>query len=265
MKPQLYLGVDMDAPQTLALGPGEVCVFTRRRPGRESPNEDAVALIPCTEHSAVLAVADGLGGHPAGDQAAALTLTTLLDTVAAHEPEYLRDAILTGIEQANTAVLDIGQGSASTIVVAEIDHDMLRPSHAGDSMIVVCGQRGKLKHQSLSHSPVGYAEAAGLLNENEAIGHAQRHLISNMVGAADMRVEIGPPIRLAARDTAVIASDGLFDNLYLDEIIECVRAGPLDKAGAALLERCTSRMLREQEGQPHKPDDLAFILYRRRH
>ena len=73
-----------------------------------------------------------------------------------------------------------------------------------------------------------------MLDEDEAMYHAERHLISSMVGMADMRVEVGPVVKLALRDTLVVGSDGLFDNLFVREIVELVRKGPLQKAGRQL-------------------------------
>jgi serine/threonine protein phosphatase PrpC len=262
MSTRLYLAMDMDEPQTVPLAGGLACVFTTRRPGRETVNEDAAALIPGDAGSGVIAVADGLGGLPAGSRAAELALQQLAGNLAGQSGDARREAVLTGLEQANAAILANGQGSGTTIAVVSIDRQVIRCYHAGDASVLVCGQRGKLKYQSVSHSPVGYAEASGMMNENEAMFHAERHLVSNMVGMTDMRVEIGPPVRLAPRDTVIAGSDGLFDNLYAGEIIERVRTGPLAVAGARLLDAVRERMLHGDGPQPHKPDDLTFVLYR---
>jgi protein phosphatase len=263
MTSRLYFGRDMDAPEIWPLAGGTACVLTQRRPGRESANQDAAALIPGAADNGVLAVADGLGGLPAGDQASALALQCLDTRVAGQHADTQREAVLTGLEEANAAILASTQGSATTIAVAAIEGDRVRTYHAGDSMIVVCGQRGKLKYQTVPHSPVGYAEAAGMLDEDGAMFHTERHLVSNVVGTPKMRVEISPLLRLAPRDTVVIASDGLFDNLYVWEIIELVRIGPLDAAAGRLHAGCLDRMLHAVDEHPHKPDDLTFILYRR--
>ena len=263
MAPRLLLGQDMAAPLIVPLADGLACVFTERRPGRESDNEDAVALIPGDADSAVVAVADGLGGLPSGNLAAALALQQLADCVAGQSGDAQREAVLTGIEAANAAVLANGQGGGTTLAVVSVYNDTVRAYHAGDSMIVVCGQRGKLKYQSVPHSPVGYAEASGMMNEDEAMFHAERHLVSNMVGMTDMRLEVGPLVKLARYDTVVLGSDGLFDNLYVSEIIDLVRAGPLEKVAQRLLATCRERMQMLDDERPHKPDDLAFVLFRR--
>ena len=83
-----------------------------------------------------------------------------------------------------------------------------------------------------------------------------------MIGSGDMRVEIGPRLTLAPRDTVVVASDGLFDNLQVQEIVAIVRSGPLLAAATELATKCRARMLEFSEQRPHKPDDLSFVLYR---
>jgi serine/threonine protein phosphatase PrpC len=148
--------------------------------------------------------------------------------------------------------------------VVAVEDGAVQPYHVGDSPIVVAGGRGRVKHQSLSHGPVGYAVEAGLLSEAEAMGHEERHLVSNLLGTPEMRVELGPRLPLAIRDTVLLASDGVSDNLYLDEIVETIRKGPLDRAGAALARRCRARMLEPAPGDPSKEDDYTFILFRRR-
>ncbi|MFP4611285.1 MAG: PP2C family protein-serine/threonine phosphatase, partial [Thiohalophilus sp.] len=111
-------------------------------------------------------------------------------------------------------------------------------------------------------SPVGYAVEAGFLDAEEAIHHEERHLISNVVGAEDMNISMGSPITLAPRDTLLLASDGLFDNLYYEEIVALIRKGPLQTAARRLVELAHQRMTRRAPDQPCHPDDLSFILYR---
>jgi serine/threonine protein phosphatase PrpC len=77
-----------------------------------------------------------------------------------------------------------------------------------------------------------------------------------------MRIEIGPAIPLAARDTLLLASDGLFDNLYPEEIIDIIRCGPLMKAATRLCDTANRRMLHPTKGEPSKWDDMSFILFR---
>ncbi len=263
-KPKLYLGADCEGIESYRLDGASLCAYTHRAPDKLSDNEDSLGLLPRADGSLVLVVADGLGGLPAGDQASATAVRQLSRRVSAvgDDPPALREAILDAIEQANRAVLAQGLGSGTTFAAVEIDRAAVRPYHVGDSEILITGQRGRIRYQSISHSPVGYAVEAGLVEVDDAIYHEERHLVSNIIGCNDMRVEIGPRVELAPRDTLVLASDGLFDNIPIDEIVNIIRIGPLAQAAQNLLEVCQARMEQSSDVRPHKPDDLSFILYR---
>jgi serine/threonine protein phosphatase PrpC len=215
-----------------------VAVFTRRGPGKRGPNEDAAALLEVGEGRGVLAVADGCGGMDAGEEAARLAVTELERAVGAavsrDSDTDLRGPILEGIEVADRRIRGLGVGAGTTLSV------------------------------------VGYAVEAGLLDEDEALHHEDLYVVANILGSENMHVEVGRQRHLAARDTVVVGSDGLFDNLYLEEIVERARRGRLDVAARRLLADCMRRMTRAiQPGlppdpipDPGKPDDLTFLLFR---
>ncbi len=256
----------------LEIAGGTAAVFSTRSPHKSTPNEDVAAVLPCSPHHGVLAVADGLGGHAGGERASKLAIDTIQEVIQdalliSPDPdsEPLRPAILDGIEAANEAVRAIGTGAATTLSLVEIQGRVVRAYQVGDSAILLAGQRGKLKYQTIAHSPIGYAVEAGLLAEEDAIHHDQRHMISNVIGCGRMRVDMGPTIRMAARDTLVLASDGLLDNLLPSEIVELVRTGPLDRAVGQLAAVAQERMNATAETigtSPSKPDDLTIIAYR---
>jgi serine/threonine protein phosphatase PrpC len=261
----LFTAADFTGVRAYEMASGSVCVFTRRAPEKLSDNEDSLALLECSDGTAVFAVADGMGGLPSGDQASAITVRQLEKSVnnSCTDNAELRGAILDGIEQANRKVLEKTSGSGTTIAAVELADHCVRAYHVGDSAILVVGQRGKVKYQTIPHSPVGYAVEAGIIEEEDALFHEDRHLISNMIGSKAMRLEIGPRIKLAPRDTLIIGSDGLFDNMQIEEIVEVIRSGPLLQAAENLVEICSARMLQPEKDTPHKPDDLGLILYRR--
>jgi serine/threonine protein phosphatase PrpC len=174
----------------------------------------------------------------------------------------MREAILNGVEQADEKISAMGLGAATTVAIVEIRGREVRPYHVGDSMTLITGQRGRIKYLTVPHSPVGYAVESGLLDAKEAMYHEQRHLVSNVVGTPHMHVEIGPKVGLADRDTLLVGSDGLYDNLQVDEIAAIIRKGPLPTAARGLALQCRTRMQDYQPDRPHKPDDMSFILYR---
>ncbi len=243
---------------------GSVAIYSIKDPFKDSINEDSLAIIPVDNKSCVLLVADGAGGMRAGALASSITVQCVNKAVlqGIHNQSELRDSILNGIENANREVLALGIGANTTVAVAEIHNNHIRTYHVGDSMIVVLGQKGKVKLQTISHSPVGYAVEAGVLGEHEAMQHEERHLVLNMIGDANMHISIGPTVKLAIQDTVLVASDGLFDNLHLDEIVEYARKGAIKKSAQKLKDKATSRMLNDHLAAPSKPDDLSFIEYR---
>ncbi len=254
----------MESPEFSRFAGRVSAVFSRRRPEGESANEDCAALIPFDEVSGVAVVADGLGGSTAGERASAIAIEQLQRAVAQTQQEggLLRSAIISGIENANRAVRELGLGAMTTLAAVEIDQQAVRTYHIGDSEILLVGGRGKLKFQTISHSPVAYGVEAGLLDAAEAMHHEDRHLVSNVVGDAEMRIEIGPSTPLAARDTVILCSDGLIDNLHAAEIARLISKGPFRKAVAGIIEIAYQRMLHPTDDQPSKIDDLTVVALR---
>ena len=261
---KFYREATMSEADLFSIASGQVSVFSAPNPFKEKPNEDCAALIPVDEKSCVLVVADGVGGMPAGRAASSLAVDAVRTAVkkAVTENLDLREVILNGIEKANLDVMAQSGGSATTLAVVEIQDNVMRPYHVGDSDILVVGQRGKIKLQTVPHSPVGYAVEAGIIDEQEAIHHKERHIVSNVLGFKDMRIEVGSPVTLSQHDTVFIGTDGIADNLLMDEIIECIRKGNLPEDAENLLQNVQNRMKGQEEGHPCKADDHTFILYR---
>ncbi len=261
---RVYAADDMSSPELHDVSIGTVGVQTARSPDKKTPNEDAALVLARSDDALVLAVADGLGGSAAGGRAARIAVDALATSVAAVDDpaDGLRTAILNAIEAANAEILALGIGAGTTLAVAEIVRDELRPYHVGDSEVLVVGQRGRVKLQTVSHAPVAYQVEAGVLAEEDAVHHAERNVISNAVGTPDMRIEIGSSMRLAPRDTVLLSSDGLTDNLYASEIVEAVRKGPIPAALTRVMDASRARMVDTTGDGPSKPDDLTVMMFR---
>ncbi|MGI9248270.1 MAG: PP2C family protein-serine/threonine phosphatase [Woeseiaceae bacterium] len=244
---------------------GMAVAYSCRDPEKDTENEDTVAIIPYGPGAAILAVADGAGGLPAGKRASLTAITTLAESLhaAMERTSLLRTAILNGIEAANDAVLGLANGSATTMTVITIEGLVARSYQVGDSEAIIVGQRGLIKLQTTAHSPTGFAVEAGFLDEREALHHEERHLVSNFIGTNDMRIDVGAMVELDPRDTVIVASDGLMDNVHVSEIVECIRKGPLTAAAEDAVRLAKRRMRVVSDGQPSKPDDLSLILFRK--
>jgi PPM family protein phosphatase len=259
---RLYVESDMAIADITKVTEGHVAVLCRRCPDKVEPNDDSAAFIQTASGAIVMLVADGVGGCPLGYKASAIAVESIIEGVEAAEPfSDLRPAILDGIERANREILDLGIGAATTLAVVEIQDRVARAYQVGDSMTLMIGQRGALKWKSTPHSPVGYAIESGMLDESEAMHHHDRHVVSNLVGSRSMHIEIGPTRTLSPRDSVIVGSDGLFDNLHVAEVIALAKSGRPDKRIASLAELATRRMNEHVDGQPGKPDDLAVLIY----
>ncbi len=258
--PVALRGVNMASPQRVTLPSGEAVVFSRPHPyGHDSDaNEDALGLFQPEPDRLWLAIADGVGGLPRGQEAASRVIEMLGEPRSKQNVESMESRIAAS----NQVLLEQLPGGATTISVVEILGDSLISYHAGDSAALVVGQRGRIKLKTQCHSPVGISEASGRLDEKQALFHPRRHLLNNMMGDPALWLEKQAALDLAALDTVLVASDGLWDNLFIAEAIEAIRAGPLISAAQLLVDTVISRMNAPVTGMPSKPDDVSFILYR---
>ncbi len=249
----------------VALPRGGAAGYSAPSPHRET-SQDALLVLDLGDQRAVLAVADGLGGLPGGGEAAHMAMTCLAEAVmtGTGKGQPLRGAILDGFEAANEAILATGAGSATTLAVAALADDEVRAYHVGDSEILLLGQRGRLRMRTVPHSPTGFAVEAGFLEDESALSHEERHIVSNVIGSRDMRIDIGPPVPLNPFDTVLLGSDGLMDNLRVEEIMSLICTGPLIRAVDRTARAAARRMGSEESGQPSKPDDLTVLAFRLR-
>ncbi|XLE19996.1 protein phosphatase 2C domain-containing protein [Deinococcus radiomollis] len=179
--------------------------------GRQrSINQDA-GLILDLPRGGLFAVADGMGGHAAGELAANLALDTLSSSFLNGRglaPERLAAAV----QEANLAVLRsaVGEyvGMGTTLVAMVIDRAAALIAHVGDSRAYLL--RGNELHRlTEDHSWVAEQVRLGHLTEHEARNHQWRSVVSNALGGEErVRLELyGLPLRQG--DRLLLCSDGL--------------------------------------------------------
>ncbi|MEM1262532.1 MAG: protein phosphatase 2C domain-containing protein [Pseudomonadota bacterium] len=249
----------------VAAGGGTAVAFSLVAPAKDSGNEDAVGVVAIDADACILVVADGAGGLPGAQAASQTAMRTVLAAITAVQtpPESWAHAVRQAIDAANDAVMALRNGSATTLTAVLIEGQRARCFHVGDSAAIVSGQRGALRFETVGHSPVSFAVAAGLLSEEQAMFHIDRHIVANFLGNPAMRVDISDEIQLRSRDTVLVCSDGLTDNLLTSEIIAIMRCGPLAEVVPALISVAAQRMLGLEAGMPSKPDDLSLLVFRR--
>ncbi|GAA5533424.1 PP2C family serine/threonine-protein phosphatase [Deinococcus aluminii] len=173
-------------------------------------NQDA-ALALDLPHGGLYAVADGMGGHAAGELAANLAL----DTLSQH---YLdgrgppAERLAEAVQAANLAVLRhaVGEyvGMGTTLMALLVDRGAGIIAHVGDSRAYLL-REGELHRLTDDHSWVAEQVRLGNLTEEEARHHQWRSVVSNGLGGEErVRLELfGLPLR--AGDRLLLCSDGL--------------------------------------------------------
>lgn len=228
-------------------------------PARPATNEDRMSIIPLSEDSVLIAVADGCGGMPGGEKAATAAVEALGRAMLHVDTSELVSGVLSGFDQANQAVTDLRMGAGSTLSAVLVTGMTARAFYAGDSPAAVIGQRGTIRFATLPHSLTGYGVEAGFLSETEAAQHEDSGVVLNVLGFPEMFVHVGQPVSLRPMDTILVASDGLSDNIPLSVISSLCRLGGAASAVKALMHKTTELMTGSPTGHP---DDLSIVLYR---
>lgn len=190
---------------------------------RRPHNEDRYAVFP---DLGLFIVADGMGGHEAGEVASRIVVDHVESAVRGGAP--LEDAVSTAHGAVLEAV-DAGDGSegmGSTVVAALLDGDRFRIAWAGDSRAYRLGP--SLERLTRDHSLVQEMVDRGQLSEREARTHPERSLITRAMGMpdqGDMEVEIAEG-RLGPGETLLLCSDGLTEELTDAEIERLLDAQP---------------------------------------
>jgi protein phosphatase len=196
-------------------------------------NEDAYLNRP--EHG-IWAIADGMGGHAAGDVAS----RTVVDHLAALIPDtrlsVLVEAAETRLLDANRRLLDIAMHNAehtigSTVAVLLVRDRYAACLWAGDSRIYrLRGHR--LEQLTQDHAVVEDLVASGSLDRGEAAEHPEAHLITRAVGV-DPRLNLDIEIcDVRANDLFILCSDGLYKELNDRELKAAFATGASGVAGA---------------------------------
>jgi protein phosphatase len=204
-------------------------VTARTDVGRVRPgNEDAVLV---TDDARLVAVADGMGGHQAGEVASATAIAALLAGVERGDPI---DVAITG---ANDAVVRLAaddhalRGMGTTLTAGTIDGSTFLIGHVGDSRAYLL-RDGELRQLTTDHSVVAELVAAGELTEAEALTDPRRAMITRALGI-DPSVDVDVlSIELAPGDRLLLCSDGLTSMVRDDVIAEVLGTEP-DRERAA--------------------------------
>lgn len=194
---------------------------------KRSNNQDFINKFDNKQGITLVILADGMGGHRAGNIASEMTVTDLgrewVNTDYT-ELSQIRDWFLVSLENENKKVYELGQtdefkGMGTTVeALAIVDNNVIY-AHVGDSRIGLL-RHGEYQLLTSDHSLVNELVKAGQLTEEEAANHPQKNIITQSIGQANpVEPDLGVQI-LEENDYLIINSDGLTNMITNDEIVE---------------------------------------------
>lgn len=178
---------------------------------RRKVNEDSLLV---RAERGLWAVADGMGGHDAGDVASSRVTESLLDLPVADGLDGLVEAAVDALKQVNEELIVLARANGSertigsTVVGLAIADGQFRCFWAGDSRAYRV-RHGQIEQITRDHSLVQNLIDVGMLKPDEAVDHPNANVITRAVGvASDLSIEIVGGDALPG-DQFLLASDGL--------------------------------------------------------
>ena len=216
----------------------EVKAFGLTHVGRQRQhNEDSFRV---EDASKLFIVADGMGGHAAGEIASRIAVDSILEFITqtkeddgtwphAYDEQYKRSTnrLVAAVRIANTRVLEAMRkdarlrGMGTTVVGCMADADTMSIAHVGDSRAYLI--RGdKISRITNDHSWVFEQVQAGMLTEAEAEKHPLRNVITRALGGALQVTPDASEIVMQKGDVYLLCSDGLTGMVPEDDILRVV-------------------------------------------
>lgn len=187
-------------------------------------------------------VADGMGGHNAGDRASGYAVEVMVDEIRKSRERNPVKSLRLAIEMANSKVLEEARseekyhGMGTTIVAATVINHVLYVANVGDSRLYLIGKDG-IYQITRDHSLVEEMIRLGNLTREEGRMHPDRNIITRAVGV-DPSVKIDFfDLKLNRQDKILMCSDGLTNMLEDEEIRQLIQnEATLQDAGKKLVE-----------------------------
>lgn len=190
-------------------------------------SEQAIGTLPN-----LFIVADGMGGHNAGDYASRLAVETIVEEVAKADGGAPEEILSNAIQCANRKIRKCAEesqdleGMGTTVVVASLIDETLLVANVGDSRLYVVNGKG-MSQVTKDHSWVEEMVRRGSLGKEEARNHPDKNIITRAVGVEDtVKVDFFHR-KVEAEDQILMCTDGL-TNMLEDEEIRMIMNGARD-------------------------------------
>ena len=222
-------------------------------------NEDNCGIY---ENLQILAVADGMGGHMAGEVASKMALDLVEEYLLANRtqlsevpPQALKDAIFF----ANNEIYQYAnnnkelRGMGTTITLALIEKNRIFIAHIGDSRAYLISD-GKIRLITSDHSLVNELLKKGGITIEEAQKHPQRNVLTRAMGTAQNPDIDFYEVEVKEGDILLLCTDGLSNLVSKKEIVDWVLRSQELEAGADLLMKAAL--------ERGAPDNISLVLGR---
>jgi protein phosphatase len=211
-------------------------------------NEDAFLERPT---QGIWVVADGMGGHAAGDVASQLVIDTILKSIEFLSPEEINTSVLVQSLKESNAMLQqmsktqfSGKVAGSTVVVLLIKDDNYHLLWVGDSRGYLL-RNGVLQQVTKDHSQVNDMVDEGVILAKDAESHPLANVITRAVGVdTELNVDLKSD-KLLLGDVFLLCSDGLNKEVSDKEIEQVLKPGNIIDAGMALMHASLVRNARD--------------------
>lgn len=189
-------------------------------------NEDCFKAVP---ESGFFMVADGMGGHLAGEVASNLAVEAVAKHLLQREWASPRQGLLEAIAYANSQIFSDAQSRdehcnmGSTMALAWQQQDLMYIAHVGDSRVYVFNSE-QARRLTQDHSVVGELLRDGLISEEEAINHPEKNVLNRALGVEEhVQAEVGA-FELPIPGFLLLCTDGLSGYLPLQTVLPQVAA-----------------------------------------
>jgi serine/threonine protein phosphatase PrpC len=198
------------------------------------------------QKGSLFVVADGMGGHQAGDVASQNAVRVFSHEYYADPDLDVRASLVRAIKKANAYIHQQAQqvaaraGMGTTIVTAVVRGQELYLANVGDSRAYLMRQ-GKVSQVTQDHSFVAEQVRAGILTPEEARSHPQRNVITRALGSKpDVKVDTYSGEVLPG-DSLLLCSDGLSEYVHEDDMLAMLSQYPAEQAISRMIAMANDR------------------------
>jgi len=228
-------------------------------------NQDTifVASEPFGPFPNLFIVADGMGGHNAGEVASVEAVTHMTDYIRSFDvaefvqPDNYLDLLVTAVQKANSKICEMAKkdsklsGMGTTLTACVVADDKMFFAHVGDSRAYAITSKN-INQLTADHSYVGQMVQTGQISKEEALTHPQRNVITRVLGVQSPFEVDGLVLPINETVTVLLCSDGLTNMLEDSKIKEI-------SEGVGFVEH-RARFLVEEANSRGGHDNISVIL-----